>query len=162
MATTYHKLSGKAIWAKVHKPDTKFEPQWSIGLVLNDDERVKFKSLKKEFGLRMSFKDVPESDEEYVTFRRKVNKPTWTNEPPVVEDEEGNHISDLIGNGSAVTVEFEIYTGKYKEQPYAAAQFNKVIVHDLVRYEKPATQEPTPASTDSGDSLPPVKTPRKF
>lgn len=166
MATTYHKLSGKAVWAKTIKPDTKFEPAWSIGLVLDDEGRAEFKALKKAHGLRMNLRDTDntpgfEDGEEYVTFKRKVNKPTWVNEPPVVEDDQGNHIGDSVGNGSVVTVEFQIYTYTYQGKPGAAAEFNKVIVHDLVWYEKP-TETPEPTKVETSDGLPPVKTPRKF
>lgn len=167
MATTYHKLSGKAVWAKTNKPDTKFEPAWSIGLVLDDEGRAEFKALKKAHGLRMNLRDTDntpgfEDGEEYVTFKRKVTKKWGDNEPPVVEDDQGNHIADSIGNGSTVTVEFLIYTYTFQGKEGSAAEFTKVIVHDLVRYEKP-TESATPAEkaeTDSG--LPPVKTPRKF
>jgi len=167
MATTYHKLSGKAVWAKVHRPDTKFEPQWSVGIVLDDEELAKFKALKKEYKLRATFKETDERSGleeglEYLTFRRRVKKPWGDNTPPAVEDEQGNHIAENVGNGSDITVEFQIYSYNYQGKPGHAAEFNKIIVHDLVRYEKPATQELTPANTDSSDSLPPVKTPRKF
>lgn len=179
MATTYHELSGKAVWAKLTKPDDKFTPAWSIGLVLDDEAYSSFKALKKQYGLRMNLKDTDntpgfEDGEEYITLRRKVEKKTakgdWVNEPPVVEDDQGNTIGDLVGNGSTVTVEFLIYSFTYQGKEGHAAEFTKVIVHDLVRYEKP-TDTPVPAnaatqrsiaSSETPDGLPPVKTPRKF
>ena len=163
MATTYHKLSGKAVWAKVHRPDTKFTPAWSIGLVLDDENKKAFKAIKKEFNLRMGLKDTDntpgfDDGEEYITFKRKVEKDTrkgkWVMDPPVVEDVQGNHIAEDLGNGSDVTVEFLIYGYEYQGVAGNAAEFLKVTVHNLVRYEKDKTQ--AAPESEVADNMPPV------
>ena len=161
MATTYHKLSGKAVWAKVHRPDTKFTPAWSIGIVLDDESKKAFKALKKEYGLRMSLKDTEETPgfddgEEYIVLRRKVDKPWGKHEAPAVEDPQGNHIAEDVGNGSDVTVEFNVYGYNYQGAPGNAAEFSKVIVHNLVRYEKEKTQAVSPKEEPVADDMPPV------
>ena len=160
MATTYHKLSGKAVWAKVHRPDTKFTPAWSIGIVLDDENKKAFKALKKEYGLRMNLKDTdntPGFDDgmEYIVLRRKVDKPWGKHESPVVEDPKGNHIAEDIGNGSDVTVEFNVYGYNYQGAPGNAAEFSKVTVHNLVVYEKP--QATTASEPEVADDMPPVQ-----
>lgn len=165
MPTTYHKLSGKAVWAKVHRPDNKYNT-WSIGLVFDDEGLAQWKKLRKEFKLGSRTNETEgtpgfEDGLEYITLRRKVAKPWGDHSPPEVVDEQGNHIAENLGNGSDVTVEFMVY--EYKAYGGGnAMEFTKVTVHNLVRFERPTETTGVSAPVDSGGLPPTAKQARPF
>lgn len=132
MATQYVKLVGPAKWAKLIKPDDKYQV-YSINLYLDEVALEKY----KKSGMQMALKE--DDDGTYVAFRRPVQKIIKGDlvklGPPKVTDSKGNEVTDLIGNGSIVEVDVAVYDSiKGKGHTLQA-----VRVKELVKYERPST-----------------------
>lgn len=137
MATETYFFNGKCKWAKVYKPDTKYEPQYNIQLYLDKENE----GILKESGLGLKVKE--DEDGRYVGFRRKVAGPEWRPDmgPPKVIDAGGGDFSDLIGNGSDVTLKVEVF-----DTPRTGGKGHRletVRVDKHVKYEAPR-EEGTP------------------
>lgn len=131
MATQYLKFKGPCKWAKVFKPDPKYN-NYQIVVYLDD----KTKEDYKKSGIQVQIKE--DDDGEYVVFRRpamKLIKGEAVNlGPPVVEDKNSVAMTDAVGNGSLVEVTVDVYdTMKGKGHTLRA-----VRVLDHVKYERPA------------------------
>jgi hypothetical protein len=152
MPTQYLKFSGKCKWAKVRKPDDKYD-NFSIQLYMDDKSWETFEVA----GLSL----IPKEDEDgqYVTFRRP-NKKLIKNDvvefgPPEVVGAEG-----LIGNGSEVTLDVVVYdTIKGKGH-----RLNRVTVNNLVKYEHPSEKNDVtipPPESEIQIKTPEVKAPTR-
>jgi hypothetical protein len=131
--TEKYYFTGTTNWAKVFKPDMKFEPgAYKMDFVFASKEDAKeFKAIK----LRNAIK-VDDDGNQYVSLQRKLGKKPWAPDeewgPPVVVDSEGNKFEKLIGNGSKVAIELDVWDGKLGR----ASRLEKVVVIDHVAYEK--------------------------
>ena len=131
-------ISGMGKWCKVYKPDTKFEPQYSVQLFPDDDGWDVWEEM------RLGGKPKEDEDGKYVTFRRKLAT-SWSNDigPPEVVDSKGQPFKELIGNGSTITCKVEVYdTPKGPGHRLLAVRVDK-----WVKYEAPSAPEETEAST---------------
>jgi hypothetical protein len=130
MATRYVYLNGKTKWAKVRKPDEKYQ-NFQVPLYMDKKNLEAFDSL----GLQLTKKEDEEGT--YVTFRRPVSK-LIKNElvnfgPPKVLNADNSEFDGLIGNGSDVTIKVAVYdTLKGKGH-----RLESVRVEKLVEYVKP-------------------------
>src|SRR3990167_5588825 len=105
MATKKYFFSGPCKWAQLHRPDEKFN-RYKINVYLDAESKKKF----VESGSALQWKK--DEDGEYVTFGRQVSK-LMKGElvkfgPPKVVDSKGEPLTDLVGNGSEVTVNVEV------------------------------------------------------
>lgn len=128
MATEIHYFTGKAKWAKVHEPDEKYN-NYQICLYMDEDSRARY----DKSGLRL--KDREDEDGEYIQFRRNhegyyKGEEAHVFGPPTVLNEDGETITDLVGNGSDVTVKVEIYDTKMGR----GHRMEAVRVNELVEY----------------------------
>ena len=133
MATTEVYLSGKSKWAKVYKPDEKYQ-NWTINLYLNEE------TLKKYEASGMSMAVKQDEDGQYVTFRRPMAKliknETVKFNPPRVVDKDDEPFDKNIGNGSEVTIKVLVYdTIKGPGHRLEAVRIDK-----WVEYVKPPEQ----------------------
>lgn len=135
MATQTHYFKGKAQWAKVYKPDEKYG-KFSIDLGMSQEDAAKF----REIGLKNTFK---ERDNLYwITLRRDPEKMVWKNQeqvkagPPEIKDADGHPFSELIGNGSEVTVKFVTYDYNNSNGKGKGSRLESVRVDKLVEYKK--------------------------
>lgn len=148
MAVDTYYFQGACKWAKVYKPDMKFEPgNYSIDVYLDEDAQKEFKAT----GLR----NKPKEDEDgtSVSFRRKVGNKPWAPDemwgPPEVVDAKGEPFKELIGNGSIVAVEVVVYdTAKYGK----GSRLEKVVVVKHVPYNK---EEPAEGEGDTSKASKP-------
>lgn len=162
-------VSGIAYWASVHQPNTKFEPTWTIEVLLSGDEAKKLKELSEE--LRQSPKDNPlkiVKDEDRggyaVKIEQRVERASGEkNQAPRVVGEDGEPFTALIGNGSKVSVLFNLYRSEYKGKAWIKAGLRAVKVHELVKYAqqeeedeffKGSKKKTTDSSDDFDDDLP--------
>jgi hypothetical protein len=128
MSTQTFYFSGKSKWAKLNKPDEKYQ-NWQINVYLDPDDLTTFASS----GLQMT----PKNDEEgtFVTFRRPMTKVIKQElvkfEKPEVFDSNGQPLTDLVGNGSHVTVKVLVYD-TFKGKGH---RLESVRVDNLVKYE---------------------------
>lgn len=131
MATSYINLVGKCSWAKVHKPDTKYN-NYAINLHLDKQSMEIFKNS----GLQLQVKNDPVLGP-FIALRRPVSKlikgQLQEYGPPKVEEYYDNQYhpsTKLIGNGSIVQCNVAVYdTVKGKGHTLAS-----VVILKLVEY----------------------------
>lgn len=110
MASKIYNFDGIINWAKVHKPDEKYDT-YTLDLVLDDASLQKF----KDSGLQLKLRDSEEG--QYIKLRRPTTKQikgeTIDLGPPTVllkeEDGEYRETKKLIGNGSIGTARVRVY-----------------------------------------------------
>lgn len=140
MATQLYKFNGKVKWAKVHTPDEKYD-HYVVDAYLDGPS---FKLLKASgFQGELREGDIDGETALYVKFRRPVSK-MFTNKDtkkkeikelgaPRVVDATGRALTDLVGNGSDVTLTVSIYdTVKGK-----GSTLEEVMVRQLVAFDGP-------------------------
>ena len=133
----YEYVEGKAMWANVSTPNTKFEPHKYGIVVLTDEDTA---SRLEGLGLsRVRTRDgQAKYDEPAFSFYRKVEKlDGTTNSAPKLLDSEGNDMDVSVGNGSGVTVKIKPYTGKYG----TFAELIAVKVTDLIEYSESSSDD---------------------
>lgn len=144
-------ISGKAYWASVVKPNTTFEPVWSIDVALD----AKNKAIVEQDGLKVKNKGDERGD--FVTIKRKVEGKNGENSAPVVMDAHKRPLADgvLIGNGSDVNVQYKPYEWNWKGNSGIGADLRKIQVLDLVPYEEPDGEDfdVVPSGYSSVDQL---------
>lgn len=132
MASEYVLVRGTSKFAKLYRPDPQYEC-WSIILYPNSESL----ELIKSWGVKNHLKK--DEDGYNYTFRRPQQKlirgiltPFL---PPQVFDKEGKPFTDLIGNGSDVTVKLCLYSYKAPNgNPGKAVRLEGVTVNELVPY----------------------------
>ena len=131
MANDIHIISGKAHWASVLSPNTKYEPhKYCIDVELNEDTKQQAENL----GLIVKNKGDDRND--FVTIKRKAIKKDGDPRPaPLVKDSSNNPWDNqLIGNGSDVNVKFSTYDWTYAGKAGVGADLMAVQVVNLVSY----------------------------
>lgn len=103
-------FTGPCKWAKVYTPDDyNGEKKWKIDVFLSKSD---LKDLKAT-GLKLKVKEEEETGSKYVTFNRPVVKEIKGEmvdfDAPRVLNKDKEDITDLIGNGSTVTVKVLVY-----------------------------------------------------
>lgn len=147
MATKYVYLSGKCKWAKLRKPDEKYD-NFQLPLYMDKKSWELFRSL----GLGLSVKEDRDTGEEFVTFKRPRQKPI-KNEmvefgPPKVLAHDNTPYDGLVGNGSEVTVKISVYD-TFKGPGH---RLETVRVEKLVEYNPPQELMASPDGT--GPAIP--------
>lgn len=128
-------LNGKAKYAWVTNPNTKFAPTYTINLVVDDDTANDFASRGHK---------VKQEDEGMaIIIRRKVDGPNGMKRAaPRLFDVDKNEVDVQIGNGSDVRVQYNEYEGENQYGPYIGLDLQAVQVVNLV-----------PAKSQDGDEL---------
>ena len=97
----YGTVEGLTMWASIANPNTKFEPVYSVNLVVSKDKAKEF--TDRGFGSSV-VKHKPiswgdESEQPTLIIKRKVQGPGFTRPAPKLisneRDEEGNCILDV-------------------------------------------------------------------
>lgn len=137
MASSIHYFSGKCKWAKVFKPDERYN-KFSIDVALTGKQLEEFNKL----GLRGKPK-IDEEGNHWVTFRRDPASQVYKSGervpagPPSVSDPDGNSFSGIIGNGSDVTVKIQVYSWENKQYGKGmGSRLEAVRVDNLVEYKR--------------------------
>lgn len=137
MATKRIVLKGKSEWTKVwaHQLDTEFAEEnrggnYSTQIILDDDSQKLFAAL----GTRAKLKDGK------LTLRRYERHPVLGELGPVIVT--GVDPDTLIGNGSDITVEVDVYDYTYNGRSSRGMRLVSLTVDNLVVYEKPAAAKP--------------------
>lgn len=130
MTTKYYYFSGPCKWAKVYEPDDfQGERKWKIDVYL---DKRQLKELK-ESGIKLKVREDEEGGK-FVTFTRAMfkegkdkNLKEYT-PPRILAADSKTEITDLIGNGSEVTVKIETYdTSLGKGSRLAAVRVDKLV-----------------------------------
>ncbi len=142
MATKTYTFSGTTKWAKVRKPDEKYD-NWQVPLYLDNASWKKF----KDSGIQI--KTYEDDQGQYVVFKRKCSEMDYRvkqqveNSPPKIYIKTGDKYDEfpegLIGNGSTVTVKVDIYDTRNGK----GHRLISVGIDNLVEYDAPSTDEPS-------------------
>ena len=125
-------ITGKAQWASVLQPNTKYEPAWQID-VCNLD--AKSKKLLKADGVAHKIKNVGDDRGDFIKITQKVDKRDGTKfEAPKVVDGMKRPFTQLIGNGSEVAVKYAVSNYEYSGNSGVAAYLKAVQVLKHIPY----------------------------
>lgn len=139
MSTKRITLSGKSDWCKPYafQLDTEFvdnskgpDPRggnYSTGLILDDASKLLFSAL----GARAK---APEGR---LMLRRYERHPVLGELGPVIVNGVGIEPPTLIGNGSDITCEVDVYDYTFNGRPSKGLRWVSVTVDKLVEYVKP-------------------------
>lgn len=120
-------VEGTAYWASVKRPNTTYEPVYSVNLVVDDTTAADFK--------RRGFKIKDMDEGPAIIIKRKVNGgPKGTREPPKLYDRMKNEIDVEVGNGSKVKVQYREWEMDRAGKTYQGLEFLAMQVIDLVPY----------------------------
>lgn len=130
MATKTYYFSGTTTYCRPKHLDEKYD-NYQVNVHLDEESWKRF----DESGIQIKKKANSEFGD-FVTFKRPAKKifgnKLQTFEAPDVLDTKGAPVTDLIGNGSKITVKVDVYdTMKGKGH-----RLISVRVDDLVKYER--------------------------
>ena len=127
-------LNGIAKWASITTPNTKFEPVYTVDLIVDQEIADDFASRGHK---------VKQHDEgPALVIKRKVNGPNGMTRPaPRLLNTDKQEINVAVGNGSKVRVQFNEYSGEGKFGPYQGLDLQAVQVTDLVEYKSADGEE---------------------
>jgi hypothetical protein len=127
--------SGLAYWASVRNPNLKFEPVYTVDLVVDEEVAARYE------GRGFKVKTLVVNDEvigKALTIKRKVNGPNgMVRKAPKLVDMEKNPLDDdvLVGNGSQVRVQFNEWEVSNKYGEFKGLDFQGMQVVDLKSYK---------------------------
>ena len=126
----YEYVKGKAMYANITSPNTRFEPhKYGITVLTDSDTATKLGDL----GLNQVRTRTGELkyEEPAFTFSRRASRNDGTANPaPKLVDGDGNPMDVAIGNGSEVTVKIKPYKNNYGR----FAELMAVKVDNLIEY----------------------------
>lgn len=127
-------LEGTVKWASITTPNTKFEPMYTVDLIVDEEVANDFASRGHK---------IKQHDEgPAVVIKRKVNGPNGVTRPaPRLLDKDKQEINVAVGNGSKVRVQFNEYSGEGKYGPYQGLDLQAVQVVDLIEYRSADGEE---------------------
>lgn len=119
---------GIAYWASITTPNTRFEPKYSINLVVDNDTA---QTLKNEgFSVKFDKEEGPT-----ITMKRNVSGPNgMVRKAPTLMDRDKNKLDCLVGNGSRVRVQAKPWEITRNGQAFKGLELQAVQVLDLVQY----------------------------
>ena len=119
-------VEGTAYWASVKRPNTTYEPVYTVNLVVADETAKDFK--RRGF----TVKDMNEGPA--LIIKRKVNGAKGQREAPKLYDRMKNEIDVEVGNGSKVKVQYREWEMDRGQQHFQGLEFMAMQVIDLVPY----------------------------
>ena len=125
-------ITGKAQWASVIQPNTKYEHVWCID-VCNLD--AKAKKILKADGIAHKIKNVGDDRGDFIKITQKVDKRDGTKfDAPKVVDGMKRPFTQLIGNGSEVAVKYKARDWEHGGKSGITADLKAVQVLKHVPY----------------------------
>ena len=120
-------LEGTAYWAFVKTPNTKFEPAYSVNLIVDNETASDFEDRG------FAVKQMDEGPA--IVIKRKVNGPNGMirKAPDLI----GRNLEPLdvnVGNGSKVKVKYNEWESTWNGRQYKGLDFVKMQVVDLIEY----------------------------
>jgi hypothetical protein len=126
----YEYVKGKAMWANITSPNTRFQPhKYGLTVLTDPDTASKLEGL----GLNQVRDRAGQAkyDEPAFTFsKRAANNDGVANSAPKLVDKDGNPMDVSVGNGSEVTVKIKPYRNDFGQ----FAELMAVKVETLVEY----------------------------
>jgi len=126
----YEYVKGKAMWANITSPNTRFQPhKYGLTVLTDTDTASKLEGI----GLNQvrDRAGQPKYDEPAFTFSKRASRNDGSaNTAPKLVDADGNSMDVAIGNGSEVTVKIKPYKNNYGR----FAELMAVKVDNLIEY----------------------------
>ena len=121
-------LEGSVKWASITTPNTKFEPVYTIDLIVDEQTANDFASRGHK---------VKQHDEgPALVIKRKVHGPNGITRPaPRLLDKDKQEINVAVGNGSKVRVQCNEYEWEYAGKEGKSLDLQAVQIIDLVEYK---------------------------
>ena len=120
-------VEGTAYWASIKTPNTKFEPVYTVNLVVDEDTANDFASR----GHKIKQMDEGPS----IIIKRKVNGPNgMVRVAPRLLDVDKNEVNYAVGNGSKIRVQYNEYEGTNQYGDYKGLDLQAIQVLDLIEY----------------------------
>ena len=120
-------VEGTAYWASVKRPNTTYEPVYTVNLVVADETAKDFK--RRGF----TVKDMNEGPA--LIIKRKVNGPNgMIRKAPKLIDKGRNPLNCKVGNGSKVKVQYKPWEVERQGTKYKGLDFQGMQVIDLISY----------------------------
>ena len=127
-------LEGTAYWAFVTSPNTKYDPCYSVNLVVDEATAQNF----EDRGFPVKQMDEGPA----VVIKRKVNGPNgMIRKAPGLIDNRKQEIDVTVGNGSHVKVQYKEWESQWNGRTYKGLDFMKMQVLKLVEYNDPNADE---------------------
>jgi hypothetical protein len=138
--------TGIAKWASITSPNTKWEPQYCINLIVDDEVAIDFKS--KGF-------PVKEFDEGLaLVMKRKVEGTNGrVNSVPKLFDKAKNEIDVSVGNGSKVKVQYKEWESQRNGKTFKGFDLMAVQVLDLITFNGAGDEFNIEESLEESDEL---------
>ena len=131
----YEYVKGKAMWANITSPNTRFQPhKYGLTVLTDPDTASKLEGL----GLNQVRDRAGQAkyDEPAFTFsKRAANNDGVANPAPKLVDTDGNPMDVSVGNGSEVIVKIKPYRNDFGQ----FAELMAVKVETLVEYTETDT-----------------------
>jgi len=126
----YEYVNGKAMWANITSPNTRFQPhKYGLTVLTDPDTASKLEGM----GLNQvrDRAGQPKYDEPAFTFSKRATRNDGTaNSAPKLVDTDGNDLDVSVGNGSEVVVKIKPYKNDYGQ----FAELMAVKVENLIEY----------------------------
>ena len=126
----YEYVKGKAMWANITSPNTRFQPhKYGLTVLTDPDTASKLEGI----GLNQvrDRAGQPKYDEPAFTFSKRATRNDGTaNAAPKLVDTDGADMDVSVGNGSEVVVKIKPYKNDYGQ----FAELMAVKVENLIEY----------------------------
>ncbi len=121
-------LEGTAYWAFVTTPNTKFDPVYSVNLVVDNETASDFEDRG------FTVKQMEEGPA--IIIKRKVNGPKgMVRKAPKLIGRNLEPLTVNVGNGSKVKVKYKEWESTWNGRNFKGLDFIKMQVIDLVEYQ---------------------------
>ena len=139
-------LEGTAYWAFVTSPNTKYDPCYSVNLVVDEATAQNF----EDRGFPVKQMDEGPA----VVIKRKVNGPNgMIRKAPGLIDNRKQEIDVTVGNGSHVKVQYKEWESTWNGTLYKGLDFQAMQVLELVEYASADGAEFDIVDGEDGDEL---------
>ena len=134
-------LEGTAQWAFITSPNTKFEPTYSVNLVVDNETASDFEDRG------FTVKQMDEGPA--VVIKRKVNGPNgMIRKAPILVDRSLKEVDVNVGNGSKVKVKYKEWESTWNGRQFKGLDFVKMQIIDLVEYNRDDREDELTAMED--------------
>ena len=121
-------LEGTAYWAFVTPPNTKYDPVYSVNLVVDNETASDFEDRG------FTIKQMEEGPA--IIIKRKVNGPKgMVRDAPKLIGRNLEPLTVNVGNGSRVKVKYKEWESTWNGRNFKGLDFIKMQVIDLVEYQ---------------------------
>ena len=126
-------VKGTAYWAHVQRANTRFDPVYSIDLIIDQETAEKLEG--EGLNVREDDRGV------FCVFKRKAEKKDGSpNVKPAVVDAAGNPFTGEVGNGSVVNVQYRPFNWTFGNKKGTGADLIGVQVLELNEYAEDKIQ----------------------